>query len=109
MRQTLASSKPSRAGATSLASPSRSATESASGSPKSSAARAEASTTLTGIAVGADNGGSLAGRAQPKLADFGENRGRRAGSFLADCRLDDRHQLTLQRSVMPLRALAQTL
>src|SRR5271165_5617782 len=108
MRQTLASSKPSRAGATRRVSPSRWATDSASGSPNSSAARAEASTTLTGIAVGADNDGRLAGRAQPQPADLSEDRGWSGGPFLPDCRLDDRHQLALERSVVPLRTFPQT-
>jgi hypothetical protein len=64
--------------------------------------------TLTGIPVGADHGGGLAGRSQAKTANLGEDVSRDGGPVFMDGRLDDRHQLALQGSVMPLRALAQT-
>ena len=57
---------------------------------------AEASTTLTRIAVGADNAGSLARRVKPKAANLGQDFCRGRGAVLSDSRLYDRHQLALQ-------------
>ena len=70
---------------------------------------AEASTTLTRITVCADYGGSLAWRVQPEAADLGEDFSRSCGAVLTNGRLDDRHQLALQRTMMPLSTLPQTL
>src|SRR5271166_2666783 len=109
IRQTLANSKPSRAGATRCASPSLPATVSPSGSPNNRAARAEASTTLTVIAIGADQGGGLVRRMQSEPANLGEDFGRRRGTIFPHGRLDDRQEFALQRSVVPLGTLPQAL
>jgi len=65
--------------------------------------------TLTGIPVGAENGRRLGGRAEAETADLSQNCGWRGSLALASGRLDDRHQLALQRTVIPVRAFAQTL
>ena len=56
---------------------------------------AEASTTLTSIAIGADERSGLAGCVQPKPADLGEDVGGRRGPILLDRRLDNGKQLAL--------------
>src|SRR5271166_7132973 len=96
-----AASKPRRAGATRCASPSLPATASPSGSPNNRAARAEASTTLTVISIGADQGGGLARRMQPEPTNLGEDFGGRRGTVFLRGRLDDRQEFALQRSVVP--------
>src|SRR5208337_3018653 len=101
IKQTLANSKPSRLGATRCASPSLPATASPSGSPNNRAARAEASTTLTVIAIGADQGGGLARRIQSEPANLDEDFGRRRGTVFLHGRLDDRQEFALQPSVVP--------
>src|SRR5208282_1639457 len=78
-------------------------------SPNNRAARAEASTTLTVISIGADQGGGLARRLQSEPANLGEDFGRRRGTVFLHGRLDDRQEFALQRSVVPLGTLPQAL
>jgi hypothetical protein len=73
----------------------------------SSAASAEASITLTAIAIGADQGGGLAWRMQLEPTHLGKNLGRGRQTILLDGGLDDGEQLALERAVMPPGALAQ--
>src|SRR6266478_8000415 len=70
LRQTLAISKLSKAGATRFPSPNRSATAPASGSSYNKAAKAEASTTLTAIPVGPDDRYGFGGRLKTEPSDF---------------------------------------
>src|ERR1700722_18443639 len=98
-----------RRGATRRAPSSRPATISASGSPNKSAARAEASTTLTAVAVIADQAGGFSRRAQPKPADFRQHLGRRRRSFLLSGGLDDRQEFALQRPMMTFCPLPKAL
>lgn len=73
----------------------RTATAPASGSPNSSAARADASTTLTAIAVGADQGDGLARGLQPQPARLGQDFGGCQGAVL-DGGVDDGQKFALQ-------------
>src|SRR5437899_9379397 len=106
-RQTLAISKPSKAGAKRLLRSSRAATASASGSPNSKAAKAEASTTLTAIPIGADDRCGFGRGLKPKLPDFRKDLLGRQPARPADCLFDDCQQLTLQRAMMLCRTLSQ--
>src|SRR5208282_1396968 len=77
--------------------------------PNNRAAWAEASTTLTAISIGADQGGSLTRRMQSEPANLGEDFGRCRGTVLLHGRLNDRQEVALQRSVVPLGTLPQAL
>ena len=70
---------------------------------------AEASITLTRITIGTDDAGSLARRVYSEAAHVGQDFGRGLRAVFTDCRLYDRHQLALHRSVMPLGTLPQPL
>jgi len=73
------------------------------------AASAEASTTLTAIAIGTNQCSSFARRTDSQPADLGQDLGRRRWSVFLNRGLDDREQLPLQRPMMPLGPLAQSL
>ena len=49
------------------------------------------------------------GRVQSEATDLGEDFSRAGGAVFTNSRLDDRHQLALQRTMMPLSTLPQTL
>jgi hypothetical protein len=77
--------------------------------PEQQPARADASTTLTAIAIGADQRRGLMRSLHPQPAHFGKNFGRGRAAILLNGDLDDRHQLALERAVMPFGPIAQTL
>ncbi len=86
---------------------SRAATSTASGSPKTSAAMAEASTTLTVIPVRADHGGGFGWSSQPEALDRREKLVG-AQALLGPYRfLEDGQKLALKRPMIAARPLAQ--
>src|ERR1700740_2053088 len=78
-----------------------------SGSPNTRAATAEASTTLTGIPVGADHGGGLGWGAQPESPDLTEKIVRAQPLFEPHRGLQDGQKLALERTMMTAGPLAQ--
>src|SRR5258708_9495548 len=104
-RQIFATSNPSWAGAMRSPSPNCCAAVVRAGSPKSSAPNAEASTTLTGIAIARDHGGAFGGRPEFQPLDLGPHVLGGEGARTADRVLDDGQQLALQGAVVALGPL----
>jgi hypothetical protein len=67
------------------------------------------STTLTAVAVGADQSGSFTRCLQAKPADLSENVGGRGWLILPNGSFDNGEEFALQRPVMPRRPLPQPL
>jgi hypothetical protein len=70
---------------------------------------AEASTTLTAIAIGTNQGGGLTWRVQPEPADLGKHFGGRRTTIILDRSFNNGEQLALKRPMVPLSTLPQAL